>query len=105
MLQEKFVPFGAGADGVAAPDKPDPRPILGGVRILHGEFQIARFQLVHNILDNLSLTLSALSFSLLSQFDRTAIELGEEGQPAPSDGAHLVIDGMVVQRLGEGVIG
>ena len=42
VAQEVLVALGAGADGVAAPDEPDPRPVLRRVRVFHRKAQLCR---------------------------------------------------------------
>ena len=53
--------FGAGANGIATPDKPYPRPVLWCIRVFNRKIQLSIFQLMHDVLDDLFLIGSAVS--------------------------------------------
>ena len=67
MLKEVFMPFSTGANGVAAPDEPNPRPILRRIRILDPKFQFFSAQLLYHIPDDLRVRLSASRQGFLHQ--------------------------------------
>ena len=79
MFEEIFVTFGAGADGVTAPDKPKARPVLRCIRIIYREVQLPTCQLVDHVIDDLRFILGALSLSFARQFHRAAVELRVKG--------------------------
>src|SRR3546814_10185275 len=49
MLEEVFMPLAAGAEQVGAPDEEIAREVPGIVRILAGQAQLARFQLLQRV--------------------------------------------------------
>ena len=91
VFEEVFVALGAGQQGVAPPDVPDARPILRGVRVLHGEPQLPRFELLDGVVDDLLLAAGARGFGFADEFQRVAIELGIEGKQAATDRADLQV--------------
>ena len=79
VLEEILMPLGARHQGVAAPDEPDPRPVLGGVGILDGEAQLLLPQLGDRPVDDFLLSLRPGFLRLAHQLQGVAVELGKKG--------------------------
>ena len=95
MFEHVLVSLHARADGVAAPDEPETRPVFGRVGVIHGKAQVAALQLRNDILNDLRFGFRARRFRVFDDLQRTLVELRKEGQRSLADGARLVINGVL----------
>src|SRR3546814_14251972 len=82
MLEEVFMPLAAGAEQVGAPDEEIAREVPGIVRILAGQAQLARFQLLQRVVGDVL----AGRRGPLADLERVVLERRRGPPPAHSFG-------------------
>src|SRR3546814_5469665 len=94
------MPLAAGAEQVGAPDEEVAREVLGVVRVLAGETQVAGLQLLQREVGDLL----AGGLGSLADLERVGFELRRGGQPAHPLGAHVEVDHAAAPlgRIGQG---
>ncbi len=102
MIEKVLMTLGTGADGVAAPDEPDARPILLGIGIGHGVTHFALAKLVEHVALDLVIGLRPGFARRLDELDRVDVELREVGHPAV---AHRLDDEVSAVLVGDRVVG
>src|SRR3546814_477892 len=100
VLEKVLMPLAAGAEQVGAPDEEVAREVLGVVRVLAGETQVAGLQLLQREVGDLL----AGGLGSLADLERVGFELRRGGQPAHPLGAHVEVDHAAAPlgRIGQG---
>src|SRR5579872_4224901 len=96
MAQEELSPLGARLDGVAAPDEPQPWPVLLGIGILYRKAQLLVLELLDDAPNDLAFGLRAGALGLGHDVERIAVEVRGRRHPAQAHRLCLEVDSMAL---------
>ena len=96
MAQEELGPLGARLDGVAAPDEPQPRPVLLGIGIVYRKAQLLVLELLDDAPNDLAFGLRAGGLGLGHDVERIAVEVRGRRHPAQAHRLCLEVDSMAL---------